>query len=72
MKAKIHPRWFKLDARCACGASFTTYSTKNALAVEVCSNCHPFYTGKQRTNLSREGQVEKFNQRMAKAAAAKK
>lgn len=72
MKDKIHPRWFKAQVRCACGNMFTTYSTKSTLAVEVCSQCHPFYTGKQRTNLNREGQVEKFNQRMTKKQSADK
>lgn len=72
MKNKIHPRWFKTDARCACGNTFTTYSTKPTISVEVCSNCHPFYTGKQRTNMGREGQVEKFNQRMQKKQTAGK
>lgn len=72
MKPKIHPRWFQTQVRCACGTAFTTYSTKPTLAVEVCSQCHPFYTGKQRTNLGREGQVEKFNQRLNKKQPAAK
>ncbi|NDD30072.1 MAG: 50S ribosomal protein L31 [Proteobacteria bacterium] len=71
MKDKIHPRWFKTEARCGCGNAFVTYSTRPTLTVEICSNCHPFYTGKQRFSSSREGQVEKFNQRLQKKAAGK-
>lgn len=71
MKDKIHPRWFQMDVRCACGNTFKTCSTRPSLTVEVCSNCHPFYTGKQRA-VSREGQVEKFHQRYAKREEAAK
>lgn len=71
MKPKIHPRWHMATVKCACGSTFTTGSTRATLSVEVCSQCHPFYTGKQRA-VAREGQVEKFHQRALKAAAAKK
>ncbi|MCK4313014.1 MAG: 50S ribosomal protein L31, partial [Candidatus Cloacimonetes bacterium] len=47
---------------CSCGNSFKTKSTKKELKVEICSNCHPFYTGKQR-QISKEGRVEKFKQK---------
>ncbi len=67
MKDKIHPRWYQAQVRCACGNAFTTYSTRPQLHVEVCSACHPFYTGKQRA-IGREGQVEKFHQRYSKKA----
>lgn len=63
MKEKIHPPWYETTVTCACGTSFKTYSTKKNLRVEVCSFCHPFYTGKQKLFTSREGQVEKFRQR---------
>lgn len=72
MKNNAHPRWFKTEARCGCGSTFVTYSTKPSIVVEVCSSCHPFYTGKQRSNMNREGQVEKFNQRYLKSQAAGK
>jgi large subunit ribosomal protein L31 len=62
MKKGIHPRWVVAQVHCACGNTFQTYSTKSQLRVEVCSACHPFYTGKQRI-VAREGQVEKYRQR---------
>jgi len=63
MKDKIHPAWHETTVTCSCGASFTTYSTRKALKVEICSACHPFYTGKQKSFTGKEGQVEKFRQR---------
>ncbi len=63
MKSNIHPRWYNTTVACSCGNTFKTNSTKKNLRVEICSQCHPFYTGKQKLNLSREGQVEKFRQR---------
>ncbi len=66
MKANIHPEYHH-DARvtCAsCGTSFTTGSTRQELRVDVCSNCHPFYTGTQRI-LDTGGQVERFRRRLA-------
>lgn len=66
MKPGIHPEFFVAPVKCACGAEvFNTYSTQKEIKVEVCSQCHPFYTGKQRS-IAREGQVEKFRQRYAK------
>ncbi len=63
MKNKIHPKYFH-DARvvCACGNTFTTGSTKKELKVEVCSQCHPFYTGERRV-LDATGRVERFKKR---------
>lgn len=63
MKDKIHPKYFN-DARvvCACGNTFTTGSTKKELKVEVCSQCHPFYTGERRV-LDATGRVERFKKR---------
>jgi len=63
MKDKIHPQFFT-DAEiiCACGNKFTTGSTKKQLKVEVCSQCHPFYTGERRM-MDTGGRVEKFKRR---------
>ncbi len=63
MKDKIHPKYFN-DARvvCACGNIFNTGSTKKELKVEVCSQCHPFYTGERRV-LDTTGRVERFKKR---------
>ena len=62
MKAGIHPKYQTATVRCACGHSFETTSTKPEIRVEICSNCHPFYTGKQKI-VDTEGRVEKFLQR---------
>ncbi|MDQ7824451.1 MAG: 50S ribosomal protein L31 [Candidatus Eremiobacteraeota bacterium] len=63
MKDKIHPKWFEATCTCSCGSTFQTFSTRKGLKVEVCSACHPYYTGKQRSLSGKEGQVEKFRQR---------
>ena len=62
MKKGIHPKYQKVTVTCACGNTFETRSTKPVLNVEICSNCHPFYSGKQRS-VTVEGRVEKFNQK---------
>jgi len=62
MKKDIHPKWLEADVSCVCGESFKTFSTKNVLKVEICSKCHPFFTGKQKI-VDTEGRVEKFFQR---------
>ncbi|HPR17526.1 MAG TPA: 50S ribosomal protein L31 [Candidatus Cloacimonadota bacterium] len=63
MKNGIHPKYEKVIVTCACGNQFETKATsKNVEKVEICSNCHPFYTGKQRV-LAKEGRIEKFNQK---------
>lgn len=68
MKKKIHPRWYpKAKVTCACGQSFTIGSTQEELQVEVCSACHPFYTGKMRF-IDTMGRVEKFMARRKAAA----
>lgn len=63
MKEKIHPKYFN-DAvvTCSCGNKFTTGSTKKELKVEVCSNCHPFFTGERRL-MDTAGRVERFKKR---------
>lgn len=62
MKQGIHPEYVECTVTCGCGHSFTTRSLKPTLNVEICSVCHPFYTGKQRF-VDTEGRVEKFKQR---------
>jgi len=63
MKADIHPKYADVQVTCSCGVSFTTRSTLGKpLHVEVCSECHPFYTGKQKI-VDTAGRVEKFNQK---------
>lgn len=64
MKTGIHPEYTVTEVTCSCGNAFTTRSTTSAseVRVEMCSNCHPFYTGKQRI-MDSAGRVEKFNQR---------
>ena len=62
MKKNIHPSYVEATVTCACGNTFTTMSTKEKIHVEVCSKCHPFYTGAQST-ASRKGQVDKFNKK---------
>ncbi len=62
MKEKIHPKYVEAKVTCACGNTFITASVKPELRVDVCSKCHPFYSGQQR-NLAARGRVEKFNKR---------
>ena len=62
MKKNIHPNYVEATVTCACGNTFTTKSTNKDIVVEVCSACHPFYTGTQSTT-TRKGQVEKFNKK---------
>ncbi len=62
MKADIHPEYVESKVHCACGETFTTRSTKPEIRVEICSQCHPFYTGKQKM-VDTEGRVEKFIKR---------
>ncbi len=66
MKKETHPKYFpNAKVHCACGNSFTIGSTKEYTETEVCSKCHPFYTGKEKI-VDAMGQVEKFKKRMAK------
>ncbi len=62
MKPEIHPEYHKTNIRCACGATFDTGSTRKDIFVEICSACHPFYTGKQKL-IDTSGRVEKFNKK---------
>ena len=70
MKKGIHPDYKELTVTCGCGNQFATRSTTVKIAVEVCSNCHPFYTGKQKF-LDSAGMVERFNKRWQGEAAKK-
>ena len=82
MKPDIHPKYHSVEARCACGATCLTRSTKHELHLEICSSCHPFFTGRQKS-LDTEGRVERFTKKFgaqtsesrkqaAQAAKAKK
>lgn len=72
MKAGIHPVYNEVRVMCACGNSFATRSTqKGDIHVEICSACHPFFTGKQKL-LDTAGRVERFRRKYAKAAEAAK
>lgn len=65
MKKDIHPKYFeKAKIRCSCGAVFELGSTQENMEIEICSKCHPFYTGKERSS-EQVGRVQKFKQRMA-------
>jgi large subunit ribosomal protein L31 len=65
MKEGIHPKYDKVKVTCACGETFETGSTKKEIRVEICSKCHPLFTGKQRV-VDSGGQVEKFKKRLEK------
>lgn len=62
MKQGIHPGYETAKVTCSCGNEFETRSTKSEIKVEICSKCHPFYTGKQR-NIAAAGRVDKFNKK---------
>lgn len=62
MKDKIHPKYQAATVTCACGNTFETGSTKKELRVEICSNCHPFFTGKQKF-IDTGGRVERFKRK---------
>ena len=70
MKEGIHPAYKEVTIRCACGESVVTRSTKSdangEIRVEICSKCHPFYTGKQKV-VDTGGRVDKFNKRLQRA-----
>ena len=68
MKPAIHPNYEAAHAVCACGEKFDTRSTVKELRVEICSKCHPFFTGKQKL-IDTEGRVDRFQKRYQRAAA---
>ncbi|MDR0401691.1 MAG: 50S ribosomal protein L31 [Endomicrobium sp.] len=65
MNSKIHPKYLDSVVSCACGYIFKTRSTKPIIKLEICSNCHPFFTGKQKF-VDATGMIEKFQKRIAK------
>ena len=67
MKKDIHPQYEEATVHCSCGNTFTTRSTKKDLHVELCSQCHPFYTGKQKL-VDSGGRVDRFKRRLEKKA----
>ena len=69
MKQEIHPNYQEIDVTCACGSSFKTRSTMSEeLHIEICSECHPFFTGKQKL-VDTAGRVDRFNKRYGKKTA---
>jgi large subunit ribosomal protein L31 len=64
MKEKIHPQYHDVTVHCACGNTWQTKSTKDELRLEICSNCHPFFTGKSKL-VDTAGRVERFQKRYA-------
>jgi large subunit ribosomal protein L31 len=69
MKKNLHPEYHEVLVHCACGVTWTTHSTKKELRIEICSNCHPFFTGKQKL-VDSAGRVERFRKRYEKKVAA--
>jgi large subunit ribosomal protein L31 len=65
MKTGIHPEYQPVQVHCACGETWTTSSTKKELRLEICSKCHPYYTGKQKL-IDSAGRVDRFQKRYAK------
>lgn len=68
MKKEGHPRYARAHVKCGCGNTFETRSTAGDLHIDICSQCHPFYTGKQRL-IDTGGRVDRFNKRFGLAAA---
>ncbi|MBN2208302.1 MAG: 50S ribosomal protein L31 [Candidatus Coatesbacteria bacterium] len=62
MKKDIHPQYFDTTVKCACGNEFKTRSTKKSIKIEICSKCHPFFTGKQKL-IDTAGRVERFRKK---------
>lgn len=71
MKADIHPQYNKVTAVCACGSEFELGSVQSEMRVEICSACHPFFTGKQKL-IDTAGRIEKFKKKYAGYQGAKK
>lgn len=62
MKENLHPQYKEVQVRCACGNTFTAGSTKGEISVEICSKCHPFFTG-QSKSVEKGGRIERFNKK---------
>ncbi|HCR00117.1 MAG TPA: 50S ribosomal protein L31 [Acidobacteria bacterium] len=69
MRQGIHPEYHDVEARCACGATWKTRSTRKELRLEICSSCHPFFTGKQKL-IDTEGRVERFTKKYGSQTVA--
>ena len=69
MKADIHPKYVNSTVHCACGETWQTRSTKPEIRLEICSNCHPFFTGKQKL-VDTAGRVERFNRKYGRKTEA--
>lgn len=69
MKPGIHPKYMEVEVRCACGSTFKTRSTMKDLHLDICSACHPFFTGRQKL-IDTEGRVERFTKRFGAQTAA--
>jgi large subunit ribosomal protein L31 len=69
MKSDIHPEYVECRVSCTCGNAFVTRSTKKAIHVDICSACHPFFTGQQKL-IDTAGRVERFKRKYAKKGAA--
>ena len=65
MKTEIHPQYHQVQVHCACGETWTTGSTKKELRVEICSKCHPFFTGKQKL-VDTAGRIDRFQKKYGK------
>ena len=63
VKAEIHPKYYQAKVRCNCGNEFSTGSTREEIRIEVCSKCHPFYTGSQKLMVEAGGRVERFKKK---------
>lgn len=70
MKEKIHPKYENITVRCACGNSFETRSTAKNIHVEICSECHPFFTGKQKL-VDTDGRIDKFKKKFGQNIAVR-
>jgi large subunit ribosomal protein L31 len=68
MKADIHPKYVECRVHCGCGNEFTTRATVTELKIEICNDCHPFYTGKQKL-VDAAGRVDRFNKKYGKKEA---
>lgn len=69
MKTEIHPGYVSAHVRCSCGNQFVTRSTKPEIRVEICNQCHPFYTGRQKL-VDSGGRVERFQRKLARSRRA--
>lgn len=70
MKPDLHPKYFKVTVKCACGSEFETRSTNPSIHVEVCSKCHPYFTGRQRL-VDTAGRVDRFRRKYATDSTTK-